>query len=127
MGWLTALKLDVAYVELLMDHPREKQYAVVMNEAAVSQMRMKSERNNKELTWSDNHTDNHLSCSTPFSSPWTTAMRMKSSSLPSPGVSQMRMKEREKNFTLLDARPDNHSPIPSSSHLQLGPLVRKRS
>ncbi|SRR6266550_3358874 len=98
MGWLTALKLDVAYVELLMDHPREKRYAVVMNEAAVSQMRMKLERNNKELTWSDNRTDNHLSCSTPFSSPWTTAMRMKPSSLPSPGVGWMRMKEREKTL-----------------------------
>jgi hypothetical protein len=29
MGWLTALKLDVAYVELLMDHPGEKRYAIM--------------------------------------------------------------------------------------------------
>jgi hypothetical protein len=124
MGWLTALKLDVAYVELLMDHPGEKQYAVVMNEAAVSRMRMKSERNNEELASSDNRTDNQppllfhpllvsldhrhaneatnlvgrssstLSRSTPFSSPWTTTVRMKPSSLPSPCVGRMRMKER---------------------------------
>jgi len=122
-----SLKLDVAYVELLMDHPGEKWYAVVMNEAAVSWMRMKLERNNEELTSSDNCTDNHLSHSTPFLSPWTTTVRMKPSSLPSPGVGRMRMKERERNFTLPDACPDNHSLIPSSSHLQLGPLVRKRS
>jgi hypothetical protein len=41
MGWLTALKLDVAYIKLLMDHPGEKRYAVVLNEATVSRMRMK--------------------------------------------------------------------------------------
>lgn len=100
MGWLTALKLDVAYIELLMDHPGEKQYAVVMNKATVSQMRMKSERNNEELASLDNCTDNHSSHSTPFLSPWTAAMRMK------PPTSS-------------DDRPPP-SPVPPPSHL-LGP------